>query len=58
MSSGMSTHPSADGVVDSLPGGESSGLHHENQQVDHCAAEPIDRHETCKATDTFVTATS
>ncbi|KAA6418369.1 MAG: hypothetical protein FRX49_11625 [Trebouxia sp. A1-2] len=33
-----------------------AGLHHENQQVDHCAAEPVDRHETCTATYPFVTA--
>ena len=53
----MSTHPSAYSVVDGLPGGECSGLHHENQQVDHRPAKPVDRHETCKATNTFVTAT-
>ncbi len=57
MSSGMSTHPSPHSVVDGLPGGECSGLHHEYQQVDHRPAEPVDRHETCKATDPFVTAT-
>jgi hypothetical protein len=56
MSSGMSTHPSAYSVVDGLPGGECSGLHHENQQVDHRPAEPVDRHETCTATCPFVTA--
>lgn len=52
----MSTHPSAHSVVNGLPGRECSGLHHENQQVDHCAAEPVDRHETCTATYPFVTA--
>ena len=54
----MPTHPSAHSVVDGLPGGESSGLHHENQQVDHCPAEPVDRHETCKATHPSVTQAS
>ncbi len=56
--SGKSTHPGAHSVVDSLPSGESSGLHHENQQVDHRPAEPVNRHETCKATDAFVNQAS
>ena len=54
VSSGICTHPGPHSVVDSLPGGECSGLHHENQHVDQRPAEPIDRHETCTATDPFV----
>ena len=54
VSSGICTHPGPHSVVDSLPGGECSGLHHENQHVDQRPAEPIDRHETCTATYPFV----